>query len=177
MSSSPEPMHVKDSNEIFMKMFPPICEIDINPSQHPANKSTKETVLRDWQSWNHHHHNHHHHNHPHPHHPHHDHTGRGVGERDLNQIYQLHLQDSESSPRDFIPTSEIHFLFKTKIHFAIKPKYTSYSKPKFVLCPKPKYIFVGSKSQRRSFYIWNCHALGRSEISSVPFVQHFQIHY
>ena len=162
------------------------------------------TVLRDWQSCNlepppwpcaiilvifhwteefpiriiflHNHcqyHPHHHHPHPHQHH----HTGRGVGERDLNQIYQLHLQDSESSPRDFIPTSEIHFLFKTKIHFAFKPKYTSYSKPKFVLCPKPKYIFVGSKSQRRSFHIWNWHALGRSEISSVPFVQHFQIHY
>ena len=40
-------MHVKDSNEIFIKMFPPIFEIDINPSQHPANKSTQETVLRD----------------------------------------------------------------------------------------------------------------------------------
>ena len=153
MSSSPEPMHVRDFNEIFMKMFPPICEIDIIPSQHPTHKTTNETLpdcpkrlakLKSWTSpcwpcaiflgislnielksfpkgsfsyiiivsiiiiiliiilimiileelWG----------------------------RDLNQIYQLHLQDSESSPRDFIPTSEIHFLFKTKIHFVFKPK-------------------------------------------------------
>ena len=44
MSSSPEPMHVKDFNEIFMKMFPPICEVDIIPSQHPTHKTTNETL-------------------------------------------------------------------------------------------------------------------------------------
>ena len=32
---------------------------------------------------------------------------------DLNQIYQLHLPDSESPLQDFIPSAEIHFFFKT----------------------------------------------------------------